>query len=146
MTDISCKPIGAIRTPYRTIDDCPRNLMTDGPPCRIVVDEAYADGLYGLGPGARILILYWLDQASFSSLLNTSRQSGETRGIFALRTPHRPNPIAAAVVKIEDINGNELVVKGLDCTDGTALLDIKPAMVNEIEQKPGRNKFMFWRK
>ena len=145
MKTFTCTPIGEIRTPYETIDECPRNLMTDGPPCRIVVDREYADGLYGLGPGASILILYWMDRASFSSLRNTSRQSGETRGIFALRTPHRPNPIAAAVVRIDKIEGNEIIVRGLDCINGTSLLDIKPAMSNEVENSQKPKGFMFWR-
>jgi len=144
MKNLVCRPIGHISTPYQTIDDCPRNLMTDGPPCRINVADEFADGLYGLDPGARILILYWLDQATFTSLIQTSRRSGETRGIFALRTPARPNPIAAAVVTIDDISGNEIIVRGLDCLDGTPLLDIKPAMNNEVESRRGR--FGFWRK
>ena len=119
--------------------------MTDGPPCRIVVDRDYAEGLFGLGPGARILVLYWMNKASFSSLMNTSRQSGETRGVFALRTPHRPNPIAAAVVTVDELIDNELVVRGLDCINGTPLLDIKPAMSNEIESNQTSKSFWFWR-
>ena len=146
MQNFTCRPIGHIKTPYRTIDECPRNLMTDGPPSRIVVDEEYAGGLYGLGPGARILILYWLNQATFTSLKQTSRQSGETKGIFALRTPSRPNPIAAAVVTIDELHGNEIVVRGLDCTDGTPLLDIKPAMSNEVVSPRKGSGLMFWRK
>jgi tRNA-Thr(GGU) m(6)t(6)A37 methyltransferase TsaA len=145
MNTMTFSPIGQIRTPYKTIDDCPRNLMTDGPPCRIVVDQEYADGLYGLDPGASILVLYWMDMASFKSLRNTSRQSGETKGVFALRTPHRPNPIAAAVVRIDEVNGHELIVRGLDCTDGTPLLDIKPAMSNEVEKRREPKSFRFWR-
>lgn len=146
MKTMTCSPIGQIKTPYETVDDCPRNLMTDGPPCRIFVDQKYADGLYGLGPGAKILILYWMDKAAFSSLRNTSRRSGETKGIFALRTPHRPNPIAAAVVRIDEMNGPELIVRGLDCIDGTPLLDIKPAMSNEVVTSPEPKGFRFWRK
>ena len=145
MKTLLCKPIGQIETPYQTIDECPRNLMTDGPPCRIFVDEEYAEGLYGLGPGASILILYWLDQATFGSLKQTSRLSGETKGIFALRTPSRPNPIAAAVVKIDALDGQELIVRGLDCTDGTPLLDIKPAMNNEVENRQKGRNFWPWR-
>ena len=144
MNNLVCRPIGQIKTPYRSIDDCPRNQMTEGPECRIVVSDAFAGGLYGLVPGARILILYWLDQATFGKLKQTSRLSGETKGIFALRTPSRPNPVAAAVVTIDAINGNELVVRGLDCVDGTPLLDIKPAMSNEVDKNSTR--FWFWRK
>jgi tRNA (Thr-GGU) A37 N-methylase len=55
-------------------------------------------------------------------------------GAFAARTPHRPNPIAAAVVTIESLVGSVLEVRGLDCVNGTPLLDIKPAMVTE---RPG---------
>lgn len=145
MKNLVCRPIGHINTPYTSMDDCPRNQMTDGPPCRINVNDEFAGGLYGLGPGSRILILYWLDQATFTSLKQTSRQSGETRGIFALRTPARPNPIAAAVVTIDSIAGAEIIVRGLDCLDGTPLLDIKPAMSNEVESRRG-GKFGFWRK
>jgi tRNA (Thr-GGU) A37 N-methylase len=52
-------------------------------------------------------------------------------GTFALRSPHRPNPIAAAVLPIEAIDGNRVAVRGLDCLDGTSLLDIKPAVRSE---------------
>lgn len=130
--DIRLKPIGYISTPYKEIDACPRNIMTGGPPCWLVVDDEYAEGLYGLGPGANVLVLYWMDKASFKNLILTSRMSGETKGVFALRSPHRPNPIGAAVLKIEELDGNRILVRGLDCLDRTPLLDIKPAMSNEI--------------
>ncbi|GAL31788.1 uncharacterized conserved protein [Vibrio maritimus] len=56
------------------------------------------------------------------------------KGTFALRTPHRPNPIGAAVVPIIALKGNVIIVRGLDCLTGTALLDIKPAIYKENNQ------------
>ena len=126
--------IGHIETPYRTPADCPYTVNPGGPESRIVVLPQYAAGLTGLEVGGRILVLYWLDKASRNKPLVAERRSGKIAGAFAARTPHRPNPIAAAVVTIEAIDGSILKVRGLDCTAGTPLLDIKPAMVTE---RPG---------
>ena len=122
------QPIGHIKTPYNTIDECPRNINEDAVPCHILVKEEYIDGLFGLNAGDSILVLYWMDKATFSKLTLPSRKTGEIKGIFALRTPQRPNPIGAAVVTIEDIIEGEIIVRGLDCLNMTPLLDIKPAM------------------
>lgn len=119
--------IGNIRTPYSNIADCPRNIGQNNDECQIVVFEKYLAGLDGLHQGADIQILYWLDQAVFTDLIQTSRKSGELKGVFALRTPNRPNPIGSAVVNIEAITDRGLTVRGLDCLNGTILLDIKPA-------------------
>jgi len=123
--------IGHIETPYLTPTDCPYTVNPGGPECRIVLDAPYAAGLTGLEVGGRILVLYWLDKASRTKALVAERRSGKVAGAFAARTPHRPNPIAAAVVVIEAIEGATLKVRGLDCATGTPLLDIKPAMVTE---------------
>ena len=125
------QPIGYIRTPHQTIDTCPRNIEEEGPVCQIIIDESYTDGLYGLAPGDRVVLLYWLDQAALTSLRLPSRKTGEIKGIFALRTPHRPNPIGLAKVVIDEINSAGFTVRGLDCLDKTPLLDIKPAMTNK---------------
>lgn len=120
--------IGHIETPYRTLADCPYNVNPGGPECRIVVRPEFAPGLTGLEPGNRVLVLYWLERASRTKSLVGERRSGRVAGAFAARTPHRPNPIGAAVVAIEAIAGSTLVVRGMDCVNGTALLDLKPAM------------------
>lgn len=131
MTDMQLTPIGRIETPYRTLEDCPRNVDSDGPPCRLVVDPALAPALLGLKVGQRILILYWFSGVDRQCLHQTSRRSSELAGVFALRTPNRPNPLGAAEVAITAIAGNVLTVPGLDCLDGTPLIDIKPAMGRE---------------
>jgi tRNA-Thr(GGU) m(6)t(6)A37 methyltransferase TsaA len=120
--------IGRIETPYQTPAECPYTVNPGGPECRIVVDPRYAPGLIGLEAGGRILVLYWLDKANRAKPLVAERRSGKIAGAFAARTPHRPNPIGAAVLVIDGIEGSILKVRGLDCVNGTPLIDIKPAM------------------
>lgn len=124
-------PIGRIRTPYRTLEECPRNVDPNGPPCALLVDPEFSEGLAGLAAGQHILVLYWFDGGDRHALLQQRRGSEETRGVFDLRSPHRPNPIAAATVRIESIEDGVVEVRGMDCLDGTPLLDIKPALTGE---------------
>jgi tRNA (Thr-GGU) A37 N-methylase len=89
----------------------------------------------GLEAGREILVLYWLEQADRTKLRQNPAHIGKLTGTFALRSPHRPNPIGAAIAKIEGIIGNTVTVRGLDCLDGTSLIDIKPIMARELGRK-----------
>ena len=131
MEKFHIQPIGHIRTPYNTLEDCPRNIDINGPICTLVLDDNLHDGLLGLYEGQDILVLYWFDAVDRTVLQQHSRRSGKLAGIFALRTPNRCNPIGAAVVKIITIENGSLNVRGLDCLDHTPLIDIKPAMKHE---------------
>lgn len=96
---------------------------------RIILDSALSDGVIGLTPGQRILVVFHLHRSKGFVLLqhpqgDTSRPE---RGVFALRSPQRPNPIGVTVVEIVSVQGNELRVRGLDALNGTPVLDIKPA-------------------
>ncbi len=130
--------IGEIETPYKTLDDCPRNISPDGPECRLHIYENYNEGLFGLTKGEKILILYWLNMAERTVNISIPRDNGTAKGTFALRTPVRPNPIGAAVLEISEIRGNTLIVKGLDCLNGTKLIDIKPSMDMNLPPKASR--------
>ena len=110
--------IGHIETPYETQDDCPYTVNPGGPECRIVLDSPYAAGLTGLAAGERILVLYWLDRAKRDKPLVGVRRSGKVgAGAFAARTPNRPNPIGAAVVTIEALEGPVVTVRGVSLRD-----------------------------
>jgi tRNA-Thr(GGU) m(6)t(6)A37 methyltransferase TsaA len=124
--DASLYFIGRIRTPWKSRDECPKNGRESEAECTIVLDDRWLDGLKGLETVSHILVLYWMDQARRDLVLQSPRHYAERRGTFALRSPVRPNPIAASVVRLKRIDRNTLHVVGLDCLDNTALLDIKP--------------------
>lgn len=118
--------IGRIRTPWTRREDCPKNGRESNAVCTIEVDARYAAALKGTETCTHLLALYWMDQARRDLVLQSPRHYDETRGTFALRSPVRPNPIAASVVKVLRVEGTTLLVVGLDCLDGTPLLDLKP--------------------
>ena len=123
---IRLTPIGYIRTPYKTLEDCPKGPDENNGKAKIELLPNYADGLMKL-EAAEVDLLYWFDRAPRSQLRGVSPHDGIERGVFAMRSPHRPNPIALSRVKLLSISGNILTVSGMDCLDGTVLLDIKPA-------------------
>jgi tRNA-Thr(GGU) m(6)t(6)A37 methyltransferase TsaA len=118
--------IGRIATPWGSRRDCPKNSAESDAVCTIELDARYADGLKDLETASHLIVLYWMDRAPRNLILQTPRHYGETRGVFALRSPARPNPIAVAVADLIGIEGLKLRVRGLDCLDGTPLLDLKP--------------------
>ena len=118
--------IGRIHTPWPTRDDCPKNGRESDAVCTIELDARYAAALAGLESSTHLLVLYWMDEARRDLVVQAPRHYGEPRGTFALRSPVRPNPIAASVVKLVKVDGLCLSVVGLDCRDGTPLLDLKP--------------------
>lgn len=118
--------IGRIRTPFPNRDACPRQGRTDGPVCRIEVDAPWRAALLGLDAYPRVEVLYWMHQARRDLLTQSPKSDGTVYGTFALRSPVRPNPIASAIVEVVAVEPDGLLVRSLDCVDGTPLLDIKP--------------------
>jgi tRNA-Thr(GGU) m(6)t(6)A37 methyltransferase TsaA len=118
--------IGAIRTPWRSRSECPKRGSSDGPICMIVLDERWRAALTGLAGHRRIQVLYWMHHARRDLVLQTPFRTGTTTGTFALRSPMRPNPIASSIVDLVTIEGLTVQVRGLDCLDGTPLIDLKP--------------------
>ena len=118
--------IGTIHTPWRHRADCPKRGSLDGPICTIVVDERWRLALTDVAEHKHIQVLYWMHQARRDLLLQTPFSTARTTGTFALRSPVRPNPIASSVVELVSVEGTTLHVRGLDCLDGTPLLDLKP--------------------
>jgi tRNA (adenine37-N6)-methyltransferase len=117
--------IGTIRTPWHTRRECPKRGSLDGPICSIEVDERWREGLTHLTAYKRVQVLYWMHRARRDLVLQTPFSSMVTTGTFALRSPVRPNPIASSVVELVAIDGATLQVRGLDCLDGTPLIDLK---------------------
>ena len=118
--------IGRIRTPWKERKDCPKNARESEAVCTIEVDPRWAPALKDVESCSHLVVLYWMDRSRRDIVLQVPRHYNEQRGTFSLRSPARPNPIAMSVVRLLKIEGNKLSVVGLDCLDGTPLLDLKP--------------------
>ena len=118
--------IGRIHTPWKERKDCPKNARGSDAVCTVELDARFRDGLKDVESCSHLVLLYWMDKAPRNLVLQTPSHYGVQRGTFALRSPARPNPIAMSVVKLLGIEDGKLSVVGLDCLDGTPLLDIKP--------------------
>jgi tRNA-Thr(GGU) m(6)t(6)A37 methyltransferase TsaA len=88
-----------------------------------------AEGLKGLEPGRQILVVYYFHRSDGYDLCQHPRgdRHRPRRGVFALRSPRRPNPVGVTVVDLVAIAGTVLTVRGLDAINGTPVLDLKPA-------------------
>ena len=124
--DASIYFIGRIRTPFKTRNDCPKNISQSTAEGRVEIDSRYAGGLADLSLCSHVWLMYWMDQARRDLIQQVPAHLGRPRGTFALRSPVRPNPIAIAAVELLGIEGTTLRVRNVDCIDGTPLVDIKP--------------------
>jgi tRNA-Thr(GGU) m(6)t(6)A37 methyltransferase TsaA len=124
--DARLRFIGKIHTPWNERKECPRQGRQDGPECRIEIFEPWVPALKGIEAFEQIELLYWLDKARRDLVIQNPGHSDKTSGTFALRSPVRPNPIGTVSAKLISVDGPNLIVRGLDCLNGTPLLDLKP--------------------
>src|SRR5690606_37246291 len=123
--------IGRAETPWRERKDCPKNLREArerGQGATIVIDPPWRVGLQDVMPGAPIVVLSFFDRARRDILVQAPRHRPQPTGVFALRSPVRPNQIGLHIVRLLsiDIDAGRLAVDALDCLDGTPILDLKP--------------------
>lgn len=124
--------IGWIETPWKERGGTPRNLVQarerTEDPARLHLDPVYAAGLSSLEGYSHVVVLYWMDRARRDLILQWPRHSDRARGVFSLRSPVRPNPIALGIVPLLAVDQDKAIVTvgPLDCLTGTPLLDIKP--------------------
>ena len=118
--------IGRIHTPWMSRLMTPRQGRLDGPVCRIEIFEPWVPALRGIEQYERLEVLYWLHLSRRDLVLQSPKNDGAVRGTFSLRTPVRPNPIGTSMVKLVGVEGANVMVQGLDCLDGTPLVDLKP--------------------
>jgi tRNA-Thr(GGU) m(6)t(6)A37 methyltransferase TsaA len=122
--------IGWARTPWTRREQCPKNARESDAVCTLEIDPRFAAALTGVETCTHLLVLYWMDKSRRDLVLQAPRHYSELRGTFALRSPARPNPIATSVARLVKVDGTRLSVVGLDCLDGTPLIDIKPYFVS----------------
>ncbi len=136
--------IGRIRSPWNERKDCPRNTapsFATGADGMIEIDEAYRAGMKGLEDAKHVFVLYWMDKARRDLIVQNPGHSDGPRGVFSLRSPIRPNPIALARVEVTGIDkeAGTIGIRGMDCLDGTPLLDVKPYIArNDTEASSGK--------
>ena len=120
-------PIGIIHSPHESIENMP--IQPKGATevaGHVIVDEKYIDGLQDLDGFSHIYLLYSFHKATRIEMHVTPFMDRQTRGVFATRSPLRPNHIGISIVNLIRVEGNKVFVEGIDILDGTPLLDIKP--------------------
>lgn len=125
-TDAGLVFIGRIRTPWTSRLMTPRQGRPDGPVCRIEIFDPWTAAIDGVEKFERLEVLYWLHLSRRDLVRQSPADDGTTYGTFALRSPVRPNPIGTTIATLVGIERSTLLVRGMDCLDGTPLLDLKP--------------------
>ncbi len=139
-TEIVLKPIGIIRTPYRGNYAPYQPLEREEGEARLILKPEYHSALADLEKFQYIYVIYYchLIEESWQARICPAWAKGKEVGLFASRSPVRPNPIGLSVVKIKRIEAGEVVTNLIDAYDGTPLLDIKP-YIKELDSKQDAN-------
>ena len=143
---IVLKSIGIIHTPYTSNAPNQSTENSEGE-FKIVLNKDLTEGLYRLNSFSYIFVIYHLDRVIRKNEMQVTppmMYSGKV-GLFASRSPNRPNPIGISVVKIKEISGNTIYISGIDAFDNTPVLDIKPYF-DELDAKADANTGWFERK
>ena len=119
------------------MESAPRQGDEGAPDVWIEFDPDVLDGLEGIEPGDRIVILTWLDRADRDVLVVHPRgdTSRPPAGVFATRSHHRPNPIGLHPVEVLAIEPPRMKVRNLEALDGTPVVDVKPVLSAEISER-----------
>lgn len=124
---MAMKPIGIIRTPYETKDECPIQPLYGADAIgRVEVFKEFETGLKDIETFSHIYLLYQFDRSGEIKLVSPTFLDDKEHGIFASRHPSRPNAIGISIVRLKRRTKNILEVEGIDVLDNTPLLDIKP--------------------
>lgn len=127
MDKIELTPIGIIRSPYKEDKNMPvQGRFKDDVEGWIELKEEYVPGLRDLDGFSHAILIYYFHRSDAEYLEARPFLEQQTHGIFAIRSPHRPNHLGFSIVKIQRIEGNRLYFTEVDMLDGTPLLDIKP--------------------
>jgi len=123
-------PIGVVESPLTDPAAAPKQGHEGSPEAWLAIEPAVLDGLDGIQPGDRVIVLTWLDRARRDVLRVHPRDdvTNPLRGVFGTRSQDRPNPIGLHPVEVLEIDGTRLRVRDLEAVDGTPVLDLKPVI------------------
>jgi len=129
------KPIGYVKSPFKEKKEIPRqSIYAEDKRAVIEIEPELVAGIEDIEVGTYGVLLFYFHKSEGYELRTRSRNTGEVKGVFSLRSPNRPNGIGMSIVKFTSIKGNELEFEGVDMIDGTPVLDIKP-YVEELNPK-----------
>jgi tRNA (adenine37-N6)-methyltransferase len=124
---ITMEPIGIIHSPYKEAKGTPiQGVFDDATEAWVELGTEYVKGLKDLSGFSHAILLYHFHHSDRVEIVGKPYLEKEDHGIFAIRSPHRPNHIGLSVVRIKRIEGNKLYFTEVDVLDGTPVLDIKP--------------------
>ena len=123
-------PIGVIRSELASLAAAPRQGDEGAPEAWLELSSAVAPGLVGIGPGDELIVLTWLHRARRDVLQVHPRDRLDTplTGVFATRSPDRPNPVGLHRVSVLEVAGQRLRVAPMEAIDGTPIVDVKPVL------------------
>jgi len=125
------RPVGSVRSPLTARENAPKQGSEGAPQAFVEIDPAFVQALDGIVAGSEVILLTWLHQGDRNTLLVHPRDDPQTplRGVFATRSPDRPNPIGLhRVTVLEMVESGRLLVEPLEAIDGTPVVDIKPVL------------------
>jgi tRNA-Thr(GGU) m(6)t(6)A37 methyltransferase TsaA len=132
-SDLSIRPIGYVRSPLRSRAEAPRQGSEGAPDAWLELNENVLAGIDGIAAGQEIILLTWFHQ-SRRDVLKLHPRGDPTiplSGVFATRSPDRPNPIGLHRVRVVELIRNKMKVSPLEAIDGTPIVDIKPVLAVE---------------
>lgn len=118
--------IGVVHNAYKNLTDIPRQGRMSEEVSEIEIHPSYADGLLKIEQNKYLIILYWAHLAKRDLLKTIPPAAKELHGVFASRSPGRPNPLSLCIAELIEREGNILRVKNIDALDGSSVIDIKP--------------------
>jgi tRNA-Thr(GGU) m(6)t(6)A37 methyltransferase TsaA len=138
-TDYSLSPIGFLHSPLKSREEAPNQGREGAPDAWLEVNAKVSEGLEGIEAGDEIIVITWLHQAQ-RDILKTHPQDDETvplAGVFATRSPDRPNPLGLHRVTVLSLAGKRLKVGPIEAIDGTPVIDIKPVFSQSTDGERG---------
>jgi tRNA-Thr(GGU) m(6)t(6)A37 methyltransferase TsaA len=128
--DLSLIPIGRVESSLTDPAEAPKQGREGAPEACLVLEASVLEGLEGIVPGARVIVVTWLDRARRDILRVHPRDDPRNpeRGVFSTRSADRPNPIGLHEVEVVSIDGQRVQVRHLEAVDGTPVLDLKPVI------------------
>jgi tRNA-Thr(GGU) m(6)t(6)A37 methyltransferase TsaA len=123
-------PIGTVESPLTDPASAPKQGYEGAPDAWLVLDPAVLEGLQGIGPGDRVIVLTWLHRARRDVLRVHPRDdvANPKQGVFNTRSADRPNPIGLHEVEVASIDGQRVRVRDLEVVDGTPIVEVKPVL------------------